>query len=523
MKSVNSYDRALFALLAALLSAVPLLLRADTYVYLGGAFNDPHSWSDIDTGGNNVPKAGDTAQFSDGTVAAPTGETFGVVACGGSLTLTGGSLTAGQVAARLFLQSSALTVQNAGGLNLAQVFVPPGSQLTALANTAGNVQVQGGIFQAQGDYGPYGNPNILNVSGGGGVAVAGNASLNLQDQGVVDGAGSTLAVNGALSLDNGGFVVQNGGSVTSGSGIVGSDIAAAGAFNNGVNVLLSGKGSHWTVNGSLQVGLFAAAPGPLVPIYVQNGAALTAQALDLGVGRQGAGQVTAGFTPPQAGPTSGGTILVTGPIRVGVAANGSSLDINSGSHFEMSSASPLELGVLAGSDGRVFVTGPDTVANFGSAPINVGVAGHGVFTLSGTNSFTSGPVQVAVEATSGRGTQGASFLGGNDPGTSWSVNGPLTVGVAGNGSVLLTEGARLVSSGESTLGQETGSVGLADVWGLAPDGTSTVLTEWLANGGLTVGESGNATLDLESGGSVELPARPSLRSAHRSPPPAWCW
>lgn len=222
--------------------------------------------------------------------------------------------------ARLFLQSSTLTVQNAGGLNLAQVFMDSASQLTAQADTAGDVQIQGGVFQALGNYG-----SILGVSSGARVSIGGNASLNVlvQSSGV---DGSTLAVNGSLSLSNGNFLIQNGGSVTSGSGIVGPD-TGPGSYNPAANVYVTGSGSQWTVSGLLQVGLFATAPGPVAQVAVLNGATLTAQTLDLGVGVQGPAAVVAGtglFGEPPA--TSGGTLIVTGPIHVGVAAtNGATL------------------------------------------------------------------------------------------------------------------------------------------------------------------------------------------------------
>lgn len=78
------------ALFAMCLGGVPLALRADVYSYLGGSFDDPNSWSDTTTGTHGVPGPGDTAHFSDGIVATPGGQTFGMVLSDGSLTFTGG-------------------------------------------------------------------------------------------------------------------------------------------------------------------------------------------------------------------------------------------------------------------------------------------------------------------------------------------------------------------------------------------------------------------------------------------------
>jgi T5SS/PEP-CTERM-associated repeat protein len=495
------------ALPTLFLSAAPTSLRADIYIYRGdqaGFLDDSNSWIDSNTGMPGVPGPGDTAHFMD-AAAASGNLAVGVLLMDSGLTLTGASFTAGEVDGRLFLQSSSLTVQNAGGLNLAEVHIDSGSQITAQADTSGNVQMQGGAFMAQGNYGPpqaaFPFGGFLNVTSGGSAAILGNALINMGALSVVDGPTSTLSVGDTLSLDNGGFDVQNGGTLSCGAAIVGPDIPAAGGFNNAANVYVTDSGSQWTVKGLLQVGLFATAPGPRAQVAVLNGATLTAQGLDLGVGVQGPADVVAGtglFGEPPA--TSGGTMIVNGPIRVGLAAaNGATLGINDGSHFQMTSAAPLQMGVMAGSSGRVSVSGPDTVADFGAAPINVGVAGQGVFSVSGANPFTSGPVQIALEATSGQGPQGASGIYVQDPGTSWTIDGPLTVGVAGNGAVSVTTGARLlVSGGTNTLAlaAQPGSRGTASV-----SGAGSKLT---GEGNLIIGAGGSGSLAVDNGGELSI-------------------
>lgn len=483
---------------SALVFSNSVLFGADTYQFAGGSFTDPNSWVDTTTGGHGLPQPGDTAQFTDGTTTTPGGGPIGTIITGGLVTFTGGSLTVGQAEGRYVLQGDDLTVQKAGGLSLTMLTVSAGSQVQALADTSGQLLLPGGQFIAQGGF----FNGALDISQAGSAQITGDASLNLVPNGLVDGVGSTLRVGGTLSFTNGGFTIQNGATVVSSGAVVGADEGRTAPLgDDGTMVTVRDAGSQWSVNGPLQVGLDTGAPG-LNNVYVQDGAMLTAQSLELGVGDKAiSGVATA--AAPGAG-TSGGSISITGPIRVGVAGQ-AGLTIPLG-RFEASGSFPVEIAVETNSYGRVDIAGANTVANFGATPLHVGVAGTGLFTVGGMNQFTSGEVQVALEATSGTGPNGGCFLDVQDLGSAWTVNGPLTIGVAGHGNADVSSGAQLTSVGEAVIGQEAGAVGIANLAGLAGDGKSTVLTPWSANGGLTVGESGTGTLTLQWGGSLVLPA-----------------
>ncbi len=476
-------------------------LHAATYVYIGGNFSDPNSWGEASSGNPGLPGPGDTAEIGVSTPVMPTGLTIGVLSAAAEINVTfsGGSLTIGELQSmNVTLQNSDLTVQNVSGLAGTLGTLPPGrvtvdsgSHLTALAETSGYVNVNGGAFDARATYGGVLTP----ITSGGQVTINGDALLT--EGGLVsgvDGAGGSLTISGTLYFTNGDFVIQNGGTASSGPAVFGPE---GGAFPPGDDAAVIGPGSTWAVAGLLQLGVATNGQSGLI---VQNGAAVTTQSLDLGVGSQSGALVNLGLSaygPAQ----SGGSLTVNGPVRIGITGYGAeSVDLDS--HFGMSSGSSLELGVEVGSTGSLAIDGAEATADLVSTPIQIGVAGDGTLGVSGTNQFTSGEVQVAVEETAGRNGNGASLMSVNDPGSTWTINGPLTVAVAGNGEADVNTGARLISADEAVIGKENGSTGLADVDGLSRVGNSTLLTEWQADGGLTVGESGQGTLRLDSGGQA---------------------
>lgn len=500
-KGVAYRFAAVFAFSALLLGAFAPIACGATYVLIGNNFGDPNSWSEVPSENPGLPGPSDTAQIGITNPVTPTGLTVGALT-GGSfidrVVLSGGSLSVSKVQLKVDLRGCSLTVRDANGLQGVNPFVvESGSQLTTLEDTSGFVSMMGGTFDAKKSYGGA----LLTITGGAMVTIEGDALLDAVAGAGADGQGSSLTVLGTLSMTNGTFIVTNGATVSSGAGIVGPD---TGSFNNESDALLDGQGCRWTVNGPLQIGLEMGSSGG-ADVAVRDGAVLSAQSLDLAVGsRSGAGlNIGIGGSTPGL-PKSGGSLIVTGPVRVGVAGY-ADLNIDLGSTFQLESGASWELGVEQGSRGRVLIDGPSTTADAVSSVIQVGAAGDGSFSVSGTNHFTSGEVKVAVEATSGITNAGPSAIAVTGPGTIWDIGGPLTVGVGGNAEADVYSGALLKSSDEAVLGAEKGGVGYGDVNGLSQDAQSALLSQWQANGGLTVGESGQGTLVLEWGGNVLLP------------------
>ena len=473
-------------------------LHADTYRYVGSSFTDPNSWVNAN-GQHGLPTSSDTAQFGIGTITATPSGSVDVLAgnpSGGSVvTFAGGSLTVNQAQGplNLDLQGSSLQVFNPNGIGTSVIIsTEPGSLLTLVSETAANVMINGGTVTVPGDFAKY-----LSVSAGT-MNIGGDATLDLQLLPAVDGPGSTLNVGGTLTLSNGQLSARNGGAISNGPMVLGPD---APGFIGDADAIVDGASSQWMIHGLLQVGLASSAAG-LSGVAAQDGGSLTAESLDIGVGPRSTAIVIAGKSAPfGTRAQTGGSIKVTGPVRVGIAGYGS-IQINGGGHFEMGSSSPLSIGVEVNGQGSVSVDGPDTTADLGGTPIHIGEAGAGGMTVSGTNQFTSGPVQVAVEKTSGQNGQ-SSVMGVTGMGTSWSINGALTIGVAGNGSASIDPGADL-HCGEATLGSETNSTGFMVVSGLGGNGTSTIQATWQADGDVTLGEKGSGTLTLFFGGNFIL-------------------
>jgi T5SS/PEP-CTERM-associated repeat protein len=412
-----------------------------------------------------------------------------------------------------------LTITNSGTATLAgtaqgSFTLSSASTFSSQADVQGRLIALGAKFNA----GTYGG--TLTLSNGSIANIAENAS----PVGLVNGAGSKLTVGSTLSVTNGDLDFRDGATFSASTVTIGPDV---GAFNPDAVLVVDGTNSQGIVKGLVQVGLAANSPGPSY-LYVQDGATLTAQALDLGVGSKSSTYATTGPYDVLNHPAqSGGSIQVDGPVRVGVGGQ-AELVINAGS-LEMTNGAPLEIGVQPGSNGTLLAAGDGTTAvNLGASPIFVGEGGPGVFGLGGgcavnaqgviqvgvnstsylsvdvrtTNSakLTTGPAQFGIQAVPG--SSAANALGNgtvSGTGALWQINGDLVVGAGGSGSLTVQNGGALQVKGQTiTLGRDQGSSGLFTL-----DGTNTHYT---FGGKLLIGPVGNGTLDIADGFQLDQSA-----------------
>lgn len=136
-----------------------------------------------------------------------------------------------------------------------------------------------------------------------------------------------------------------------------------------------------------------------------------------------------------------------------------------------------------------------TVGTIGGRSLIVGNEGQGVLnigSLSAGASVTSdnsrvGELAGANGAVTARGTSNA------DRGT-WTINGSLTVGDAGTGTLNIRDFGRVTTSVAGAIGNQDGSNGEASVAGTE--------AEWINSGNLHVGVEGTGILSVTNGGSV---------------------
>ncbi|MCG8909304.1 autotransporter domain-containing protein [Pseudomonas sp. DP-17] len=237
-----------------------------------------------------------------------------------------------------------------------------------------------------------------------------------------------------------------------------------------------------------------------------------------------------------------------GSLVVGQNANTGATDtltINQGSIL---SSTRGQIGSLAGSNGRVVVTGPGSrwnantelvvggggnatldIANGGvvSSQVNTylgsGFDSVGIVNVDGTGSaFTntflavgsygdgtlninSGATATAYNSIIGHYNTGAVNIDG--PGSSFTSTMNMTVGSYGSGTLDVTNGA-LVSDRTATVANSSASSGSVTVEG--PGST------WKNSTTLTVGGSGSGTLDISNGGAVSVGQNTTLASSNNS-------
>ena len=133
--------------------------------------------------------------------------------------------------------------------------------------------------------------------------------------------------------------------------------------------------------------------------------------------------------------------------------------------------------------GNLAITGGDMFLGYYSN-------GNGTLLVQAQGTVESGNATLGNQA----GAVGTATVTGLN--SSWTVDGDLTIGNSGTGSLTLSSNALLTTTGDGILGSQAGSTGSATI--------TDPGTEWQINGELKVGDNGNATMQVENGGFVSL-------------------
>jgi outer membrane autotransporter protein len=144
------------------------------------------------------------------------------------------------------------------------------------------------------------------------------------------------------------------------------------------------------------------------------------------------------------------------------------------------------VGALAGSQGRVTVTGPGS-AWTSNDYLSVGEGGTGHLTIANGGAVTASTGYLGYAA----GSQGTATVTG--PGSTWANSNELWVGDSGTGQLTIANGGA-VTAYQGYIGQTAGSRGTVIVTGFG--------STWTNSDVLTVGGSGNGQLTVADGGAV---------------------
>jgi T5SS/PEP-CTERM-associated repeat protein len=357
--------------------------------------------------------------------------------------------------------------------------------------------------------------SVLNILGWMDVGYQGRGSLSILDGGRVtdaggmfvaghgDGEGHVL-VNGANSRLNVGWInvgtrglgtllIESGGEATSTSGVhIGENATAVGTITvDGADSRLE---SSWYIvvgangDGTLNVldGAEAVAPHwfSIADAALGAGQATISGAgssvsggWGISVGNHGQGALTL---------ENGGTASTPGWFIVG-KENGSDGTLHVDSGGSATTDQEFVIGELVGSVGDVTISGATSQLQ-ATWSIAVGSAGRGTLTANGGATVSADGGLTVGGADTGVGN--ATFHGS---GTHANINGSITVGRSGNGTLQIENGATAVSGAGFYLGYDASGVGTATITGEG----SSVEAPW----GILVGTAdGEGTLNIEDGG-----------------------
>ena len=427
------------AAIAALLCLAPSLHAASRFwiTPTGGTFGTSANWSATDggAGGASVPGAADFANFT----------------LNSTYTVT---FAAGVTNLNLAVQIGTVTF-DLGGLTYTLTSTT-GVDVGFVAGQTGRLTVRDGILgvDTDGDNvdigSSAGSTGFLTVTTGGRigngtirpdlfVGSSGTGTLTVNDNGRIDGttvvlgdvSGGTgtatitgpnaVMTNLGMTLGNGGagtVSVTSGGTLTTtGAAVMGSQLGADGTAT------VSGAGSLWTMSGASTIG--NAGDGTLT--VSSGGLVSSTVAVTLGSAATGFGTVTVTGANSRWNLAGGQTI---GSSGLGV------MTVSSGG--QVASSASATLGSVAGSEGRVIVTGTGSQWTLGSQ-IVVGNAGTGDLTVS-----AGGEVSAAFVAI-GNNANGIGVVMVTGTGSKLTTGSTLTVGslTSDNGTLNVASGAEV--------------------------------------------------------------------------------
>lgn len=235
---------------------------------------------------------------------------------------------------------------------------------------------------------------------------------------------------------------------------------------------------------SIALGRVASSSGRL---SIDPSATLTATAISVGQGGSGRLDVDGNLT--------------SGAIVIGRDA-GSSGQMHVGAGRTVVTSGTLLMGsAMSGSTATATVTGPNTTWDVTSQIVVGRVSGDvASLTVSG-GAHMSGDLPLVAN---NLGSQATLTVDG--AGTQFTSPRRIHVGVAGKGTMVVSNGAFVQSSQATSPSQSSGIVGFFLTGGFRGDGKLTIRdagSRWVQDGGMTVGFGGDGLVNIEAGGRLE--------------------
>lgn len=407
----------------------------------------------------------------------------------GRLTIAdGGVVTTGDtVVAGLLSPSGEVMVSGAGSAFRVEGSLAIGTNgnvsiLDGAAMTSGHADIGDGVSAATGNVtvdgvgsrwdvdgaltvGALGAGSLVVASGGvvtATSALIGNANSN--GQAAVQGARSHWEIAGDLTVATGGgqgtLAISDGGQVSNGNAVVGDE------FSTGL-VEVGGEGSRWDSRGTVRV-----ETGGTVSVF--DGATATSAQLLVGVDLVDPARVE--ITGP------GSSWTASQAVAVGYGGYGS-LSVTEGASLRSDDG---VIGASFGTIGIVDLSGTGSSWSVDGV-LYVGDGGDGELGIDDGASVRATVAVVGYQAQS----HGAIGIGAD---ASLTVADTFHVGFGGSGEVVVEAGGTLVT-GATALGAGPGSDGFVSIAGTG--------SSWTVNGELSIAsEGGRGTLEVENGGRV---------------------
>jgi T5SS/PEP-CTERM-associated repeat protein len=392
---------------------------------------------------------------------------------------------------------------------IGQLDIQNGSDVESLQGIVGDLATGDGTVTVDGaasawditqdaTFGAAGTADVT-VSDSGEISSV-NGTLGASDTGFGDvtitGAGSDWDLTGSLIVADAGDAdlrIEGGGTVTADSMVIGAQPSAGLAA--GADAVVTGAGATLTVSNDITIG-----DQGVGELFIEDSGAASTGAAD--IGESGLGN---GFAIVD----TNGAWTINGDLIVGDGAFGQ-VQLTKGGSLTIKGAS-LIIGSQADGDGLISLNGSGSAIDY-SGPITVGDFGTGTLSLGGGATYTvAGDLDVGVQDLS----DGKVLL--TDAGTELTVNGTLTIGDAGDGTLDISGGASLVAQGDLIEGAQDTSTGtdlisddkatvnIQGAWTIGAEGAHSVTLSAAAivsvDGNLTLGEGAAASGTLAEDGA----------------------
>jgi T5SS/PEP-CTERM-associated repeat protein len=402
---------------------------------------------------------------------------------GGNLKVEGSTIELGHYAGA----TGTLTFDGSGGSSPTLTFTGAQNQLNVGDQGTGNFNVLGGA-------------TITETS----AVIIGNASEGIGNA-TVSAKKSSWTINGNLTVGESGtgtLTIDDGDTVTVQQG---QQVTLGDMSGSHGTVILDGVGSNLTVSqadaGSGGGDALVIGNSGTGTLKVQDGASIVFKAQSvLGLQSTAVGQIT---IDGSSGGTASNAMFKSGLV-VGSGATSHSgttnglLSVTGGGQATISQET--DIGLDAGAKGEIDVSGTGSTLMFSNATaINVGAAGSATLNVSNGAAFLAPNLTVTVGQASTSGTANSpdkiSIIGVGEAGSSQTqfTSGQLVLGESGFAQFNASQGA-LLTTGDVTLGQESGSVATAVL------DTGAV---WKISEDLNVGEMGQGTLTVQGGAQLQ--------------------